>query len=155
MGPNLYLDWISSTVLGEYSPNCLFEEHISTNVLVPERSDLSHTVPLRITHVFPLNLIMAIQTVGVVGTGVIGASWTALFLARGLQVIVADLSPDTANKLKSYLESVWPALQTMGLSHGASLDNYKFVGTSLGEHYGEVDFVQEVRTIVNSRCNMH
>lgn len=98
---------------------------------------------------------MAIQTVGVVETGVLGASWTALFLAHGLQVIVADPSPDAAIKLKSYLESVWPALQTMGLSHGASLDYYKFVGTSLGAHYGEVDFVQEVRTIANSRCNMY
>lgn len=26
----------------------------------------------------------------------------------------------------------------------ASLDNYRFVGTSLGKHYKEVDFVQEV-----------
>lgn len=89
---------------------------------------------------------MAIKTVGVVGTGVIGASWTALFLAHGLQVIVADPSADAAKNLTSYLQSVWPALQTMGLSHGASLENYKFVGTSLGEYYAEVDFVQEVRT---------
>ena len=89
---------------------------------------------------------MAIETVGVVGTGVIGASWTALFLAHGLRVIVADPSPNAAKQLISYLDSVWPALQTMGLSHGASLENYKFVGTSLDEHYGEVDFVQEVRT---------
>jgi 3-hydroxyacyl-CoA dehydrogenase len=87
---------------------------------------------------------MAIKTVGVVGTGVIGASWTALFLAHGLKVLVADPSPDAAKQLTSYLDSVWPALQTIGLGHGASLENYKFVGTSLDEHYGEVDFVQEV-----------
>ena len=96
---------------------------------------------------------MAIKTVGVVGTGVIGASWTALFLAHGLQVIVADPSPDAAKKLSSYLETVWPALQTMGLGHGASLDKYKFVGTSLGTHYAEVDFVQEVRMIAVHYCN--
>jgi 3-hydroxyacyl-CoA dehydrogenase len=94
---------------------------------------------------------MAIKTVGVVGTGVIGSSWTALFLAHGLQVIVADPSSDAARKLTTYLDSVWPALQTMGLSYGASLDNYKFVGTSLGEHYGEVDFVQEVCKIIDYR----
>lgn len=87
---------------------------------------------------------MAIETVGVVGTGVIGASWTALFLAHGLKVLVADPSPDAEKQLTSYLDSVWPALQTIGLGHGASLDNYKFVGASLDEHYGEVDFVQEV-----------
>jgi 3-hydroxyacyl-CoA dehydrogenase len=87
---------------------------------------------------------MAIKTVGVVGTGVIGASWTALFLAHGLKVLVADPGPDAAKQLTSYLDSVWPALQNIGLGHGASLENYKFVGTSLDEHYGEVDFVQEV-----------
>jgi lactate dehydrogenase-like 2-hydroxyacid dehydrogenase len=89
---------------------------------------------------------MAIKTVGVVGTGVIGASWTALFLAHGLRVLVADPGPDAEEKLASHLKSMWPALQQMGLSHGASLDNYTFVGASLGENYGKVDFVQEVCT---------
>ena len=98
---------------------------------------------------------MAIKTVGVVGTGVIGASWTALFLAHGLQVIVADPSPNAAKRLTSYLESVWPALQTIGLGHGASLEKYKFVGTSLGEHYAEVDFVQEVSTGTVLHCNTY
>jgi 3-hydroxyacyl-CoA dehydrogenase len=87
---------------------------------------------------------MAIKTVGVVGTGVIGASWTGLFLAHGLRVLVADPSPDAAEKLASYLKSIWPALQDIGLSDGASLDNYQFVGASLGEHYSKVDFIQEV-----------
>jgi 3-hydroxyacyl-CoA dehydrogenase len=87
---------------------------------------------------------MAIETVGVVGTGVIGASWTGLFLAHGLRVLVADPSPDAADKLASYLKSIWPALQEIGLSDGASLDNYEFVGASLGEHYSKVDFIQEV-----------
>lgn len=85
-----------------------------------------------------------IKTVGIVGTGVIGSSWTALFLAHGLQVLVADPSPDAAERLAAYLESVWPALQAIGLSQGASLENYEFVGTSLGENYAKVDFIQEV-----------
>lgn len=87
---------------------------------------------------------MAITTVGVVGTGVIGASWTALFLAHGLRVLVADPSPDAAENLATYLKSVWPDLQRMGLSQNASLENYAFVGASLGEHYSRVDYVQEV-----------
>jgi 3-hydroxyacyl-CoA dehydrogenase len=87
---------------------------------------------------------MAIETVGVVGTGVIGASWTGLFLAHGLRVLVADPSPDAADKLASYLNSIWPTLEGNGLSDGASLENYEFVGASLGEHYGKVDFIQEV-----------
>jgi 3-hydroxyacyl-CoA dehydrogenase len=89
---------------------------------------------------------MAIKIVGVVGTGVIGASWTGLFLAHGLRVLVADPSPDAADKLASYLKTIWPALQDLGLSEGASIDNYQFVGASLGEHYSKVDFIQEVCT---------
>jgi 3-hydroxyacyl-CoA dehydrogenase len=90
---------------------------------------------------------MAIKTVGVVGTGVIGASWTALFLAHGLRVLVADPGPGAKEKLASHLKSMWPALQQMGISQGASLDNYEFVGASLGKNYSKVDFVQEVCTI--------
>jgi 3-hydroxyacyl-CoA dehydrogenase len=35
-----------------------------------------------------------IKRVAVIGTGVIGASWTALFLARGLEVTATDVAPD-------------------------------------------------------------
>jgi 3-hydroxyacyl-CoA dehydrogenase len=61
---------------------------------------------------------MAIRTVGIVGTGVIGASWTALFLAHGLRVLVADPAPGAEEKLASYLDDVWPALEIMGLVDG-------------------------------------
>jgi len=94
-------------------------------------------------------LEMTVKTVGVVGTGVIGASWTGLFLAHGLRVLVADPSPDASEKLASYLEGIWPALQQIGLSDGASLDNYEFVGASLGEHYSKVDYIQEVCIVRN------
>ena len=32
--------------------------------------------------------------VAIVGTGVIGASWTALFLAKGLHVVATDPAPN-------------------------------------------------------------
>jgi 3-hydroxyacyl-CoA dehydrogenase len=31
-----------------------------------------------------------IRRIGIIGTGVIGASWTALFLAKELQVVATD-----------------------------------------------------------------
>ena len=34
-----------------------------------------------------------IKRVAVIGTGVIGASWTALFLAKGLEVVAMDVAP--------------------------------------------------------------
>lgn len=86
-----------------------------------------------------------IKTVGIVGTGVIGASWTALFLSHGLKVLVADLAPGAADKLSTYIKSVWPALERMGIDDDASPENYEFVGTDLGEHISKCDFIQEVR----------
>ena len=86
-----------------------------------------------------------IKTVGVVGTGVIGSSWTALFLAQGLKVYVSDPAPAAEGKLKAFLEEAWPVLKELGFAPGASLSNYSFVGASLDGHFDEIDFVQEVR----------
>ena len=36
-----------------------------------------------------------IRRIAIIGTGVIGASWTALFLAKGLQVVATDIAPIT------------------------------------------------------------
>lgn len=85
-----------------------------------------------------------IKIVGVVGTGVIGASWTALFLAHGLYVLVSDPAPGAEERLSEYLQDVWPSLQQLGLHPNASLSNYTFVGKSLDDHCKMVDFIQEV-----------
>lgn len=86
-----------------------------------------------------------IRTVAIIGTGVIGASWTALFLARGLKVLVTDPAPDAEKNLEIYLKAQWPTLTQIGLSEGASIQNYTFVN-SLDNYFGEVDFIQEVRS---------
>ena len=39
-----------------------------------------------------------VRRITIVGTGVIGASWTALFLAKGLQVVATD--PAQSQKLR-------------------------------------------------------
>nr|POE94217.1 l-carnitine dehydrogenase [Quercus suber] len=84
-----------------------------------------------------------IKTVGVVGTGVIGISWTGLFLARGLRVIVSDPAPGAEENLFAELKAMWPTLEAIGLSPGASMANCDFVGPSLAGRWDEVDFVQE------------
>lgn len=86
----------------------------------------------------------SIRTVGVVGTGVIGASWTALFLARGLKVLVSDPAPGAKERLFAYLQESWPMFEGLGLHRDASISNCTFVGESLEDHCGEVDFIQEV-----------
>lgn len=85
----------------------------------------------------------AIKTIGVVGTGVIGASWTALFLSKGYKVIVTDPAPGAEEKLQAYLQKEWPTLAKIGLVPGASVQNYQFV-KNIDEYLGEVDYIQEV-----------
>lgn len=89
-------------------------------------------------------MALAIRNVGVVGTGVIGASWTALFLAKGLRVLVSDPAPGAKDHLMTYLKEVWPSLEQLGLHPDASPSNCTFVGESFDDHCGEVDFIQEV-----------
>ena len=102
-----------------------------------------------------------IRTVGVIGTGVIGSSWTGLFLANGLQVLVSDPAPSAEEALATHLKQIWPTLEQLGLAKGASLDNYRFVGPTLDRYYGEVDFIQEVnrlnamsRLLCSPKCRM-
>jgi len=42
-----------------------------------------------------------LRTVGVIGAGAIGASWTALMLEHGLDVVVADPDPAAAERLRA------------------------------------------------------
>jgi 3-hydroxyacyl-CoA dehydrogenase len=78
----------------------------------------------------------------VVGTGVIGASWTALFLARGLDVTATDPAPGAEERLRAEVAAHWPVLQRSGLAGGASPDRLGFTADP-GEAVAEADFVQE------------
>ena len=89
-----------------------------------------------------MNAPREIKQVAVVGTGLIGSSWAALFLARGLSVSATDPAPNAAHDLRAYLERVWPMLQEIGLSPGASLDRLTF-NPDLKAAVAGADFVQE------------
>ena len=83
-----------------------------------------------------------IRRVAIVGTGVIGASWAAQYLAKGLEVFATDIAPDAEIALRKFVKSAWPALERLGLSHGASLANLKFTA-DLSEAVAGADLVQE------------
>ena len=51
-----------------------------------------------------------IGTVAVVGTGVIGASWAAHFLAHGLDVVATDPAPGAEERLRADVAAHWPVL---------------------------------------------
>ena len=60
-----------------------------------------------------------IRNVAIVGTGVIGASWAALYLARGLNVTATDPAPDAEANLRRYIDAAWKDLTIIGLEEGA------------------------------------
>jgi 3-hydroxyacyl-CoA dehydrogenase len=83
-----------------------------------------------------------IRRIAIFGTGVIGASWTALFLAKGLQVTATDVAPNAETALKKFVETAWPALKRLGLSPGASQSNLSFTA-DLAQALAGADLVQE------------
>jgi 3-hydroxyacyl-CoA dehydrogenase len=83
-----------------------------------------------------------IRRIAIVGTGVIGASWAALYLAKGLQVVATDPAPGAEQRLRDFIDKAWPALERLGLSAGASRSNLSF-NAVLAEALKGVDFVQE------------
>jgi len=83
-----------------------------------------------------------IQRIAIIGTGVIGASWTALFLAKGLHVVATDIAPNAEPALKEFVQTAWPALLRLGLSPGASQSNLKFTADVV-QAVADADLVQE------------
>jgi 3-hydroxyacyl-CoA dehydrogenase len=83
-----------------------------------------------------------IRRVAIVGTGVIGASWSALFLAKGLDVVATDVAPDAEARLRAFVDQCWPALEELGLAPGASRERLRF-DPKLEEAVAGADLVQE------------
>jgi 3-hydroxyacyl-CoA dehydrogenase len=83
-----------------------------------------------------------IRRIAIIGTGVIGASWTALFLAKGLDVIATDIAPDAEASLRRFVAAAWPALERLGLAPGASQSRLTFTA-DLPAAVRAADFVQE------------
>jgi hypothetical protein len=52
-----------------------------------------------------MSTIKPLRRVAIIGTGVIGASWSALFLAKGLEVVATDVAPNAEAALKRFIES--------------------------------------------------
>ena len=55
-----------------------------------------------------------IRRIAIIGTGVIGASWTSLFLAKGLQVVATDVAPNAEAALKKFVADGLAGAQAIG-----------------------------------------
>ena len=89
-----------------------------------------------------MNYDKPVRRIAIVGTGVIGASWTAQYLARGFDVVATDPAPDAETKLRKYIDEAWGALTALGLSHGASRERLSFT-TDMKQALSQADLVQE------------
>ena len=67
-----------------------------------------------------------IETVAVIGAGTIGSSWVSYFLSRGCKVKVWDPADSFEKRTRSFITSVWPILETIGLSKNADINQVLF-----------------------------
>ncbi len=84
---------------------------------------------------------MKIKTVGIAGTGLIGAGWAARLLIRGFNVIAYDVSPTAEAKLKAQIKTAWPSMEKL-LGKPKKKGKLSFT-TDLKEMAGKADFIHE------------
>ena len=83
-----------------------------------------------------------IRNIAIVGTGLIGASWAAQYLARGFDVIATDPAPNAEANLRKWVDEAWELLTVAGLDSGASRDRLTF-SADLQQAVSKAGFVQE------------
>jgi 3-hydroxyacyl-CoA dehydrogenase len=83
-----------------------------------------------------------IHQIAIVGTGVIGASWAAQYLASGFDVVATDPAPSAESNLRKYVDEAWEQLEAIGLSAGASRDRLSFT-KDMKQALSKADLVQE------------
>ena len=83
-----------------------------------------------------------ISRIAIVGTGLIGSSWAAQYLARGFDVIATNPDSKAESKLRKNIDAAWKELTTIGLSPGATRDRLTF-NSNMKEALSNADFVQE------------
>src|ERR1700733_13483044 len=83
-----------------------------------------------------------VERIAIVGTGTIGASWAAHYLAHGFDVVATDPGPGAEDALRGYVDDAWDTVSALGLAAGASRDRLSFT-TDLHVAVANADFVQE------------
>ena len=84
----------------------------------------------------------AVNTIALLGTGTIGASWATYFLARGFSVTAWDPAEDNEERLRAFIDAAWPAMERLGLANGADPARVRVVADPEAAVEGAV-FVQE------------
>lgn len=84
-----------------------------------------------------------IEKVAIVGTGVIGSGWAALFCAKGYTVVAYVRSAKSKTKFLHALQMTWRHMLERGIANDP--EGYKAVScvSNLAECVGDADYVQE------------
>jgi 3-hydroxybutyryl-CoA dehydrogenase len=85
---------------------------------------------------------MDITHTSVLGAGVIGASWAALFLASGRSVAAYDPAEGAEARLRAYVETAWPVLEELGMTARGRPDALTFHAKP-GDAVAGAGFIQE------------
>src|ERR1700750_3444925 len=83
-----------------------------------------------------------IRRIAIVGTGVLGASWAAQYLARGLDVVATDPAPNAEVNLRRYGVEASRQVDETGVAPGASRPPLSDT-TDSTQAFATADFVQE------------
>ena len=83
-----------------------------------------------------------LQNTAILGSGVIGMSWAALFLASGRNVSVFDTAQTAEKATRSYIDMAWPALRDLGVFKTGSPGHITF-HKSAADAVKDAEFIQE------------
>src|SRR5262249_49775619 len=83
-----------------------------------------------------------LQNTAVLGAGVIGMSWVALFLASGRNVTVFDTAETAETATHSYIDMAWPALRDLELLK-TDLPGHMTFHKSTADAVENAEFIQE------------
>jgi carnitine 3-dehydrogenase len=81
-------------------------------------------------------------TVGIAGTGLIGAGWAARLLVRGHDVIAYDVAPSAEKKLKAAIGVAWPSMLRLLQGRKPRRGRLTFT-TDLRDMASRADFIHE------------
>lgn len=86
--------------------------------------------------------MIKIEQTAVLGAGVIGSSWAALFLAAGHHVHVYEPAADAETNVRDFIASAWPTLENLGMTERGDPDALTFHPTAAAA-VANAQFIQE------------
>lgn len=85
--------------------------------------------------------MQSIDRIGIVGAGLIGSGWASRCLARNINVIAYDPSPEGESVIRTHIENAWHALKKLGFDP-KNAGQFTFTN-NLKELCENVEFIQE------------